>query len=108
MTMDKFIEFLNEKQRDPRLNEILYPHYNQTRVREIIATYETDQELVKQGIGTIKKAPNPLRSERAARSSVESSGETDEGRGKTEFTAPPPPSYRDSSVWMIERILSIF
>ena len=25
---DKFIEFLNEKQRDSRLNEILYPQYN--------------------------------------------------------------------------------
>ena len=47
--MDKLIEFLNEKQRDPRLNEILYPHYNATRVREIISTYEPDQELVKQG-----------------------------------------------------------
>ena len=43
------IEFLNDKQRDPRLNEILYPHYNKTRVREIISTYEPDQKLVKEG-----------------------------------------------------------
>ena len=47
--MEKLIEFLNEKQRDPRLNEILYPHYNERRVREIIATYETDVNNVKLG-----------------------------------------------------------
>ena len=47
--MEKLIEFLNEKQRDPRLNEILYPHYNERRVREIIATYETDMNKVKLG-----------------------------------------------------------
>ena len=51
------IDFLNEKQRDPRLNEILYPHYNATRVKEIISTYEPDQELVKQG--KTKKERNP-------------------------------------------------
>lgn len=43
----KLIEFLNEKQRDPRLNEILYPHYNANRVKEIITAYEPDQDLVK-------------------------------------------------------------
>ncbi len=49
ISLEKLIEFLNEKQRDPRLNEILYPHYNATRVREIISAYETDQNLVQQG-----------------------------------------------------------
>ena len=49
ISMEKLIEFLNEKQRDPRLNEILYPHYNERRVREIIATYETDVNKVKLG-----------------------------------------------------------
>lgn len=33
---------MNEKQRDPRLNEILYPLYNEKRAAEIIATYEKD------------------------------------------------------------------
>ena len=47
--VDKLIEFLNEKQRDPRLNEILYPHYNEQRVKEIISEYEEDQERVSQG-----------------------------------------------------------
>jgi phosphatidylinositol phospholipase C beta len=46
ITTSQLVEFLNEKQRDPRLNEILYPHYNATRVKEIIAAYEPDQEKV--------------------------------------------------------------
>ena len=44
------IEFLNEKQRDPRLNEILYPHYNENRVMEIIRTYEKDTGLIDKGL----------------------------------------------------------
>jgi len=44
------IEFLNEKQRDPRLNEILYPHYNENRVMEIIRTYEKDTVLIDKGL----------------------------------------------------------
>ena len=30
----KLVEFLNEKQRDARLNQILYPEYDQKRVRK--------------------------------------------------------------------------
>ncbi|KAJ6636088.1 1-phosphatidylinositol 4,5-bisphosphate phosphodiesterase [Pseudolycoriella hygida] len=41
---DQFINFLNEKQRDPRLNEILYPLYDEKRAVEIIDTYEQDEE----------------------------------------------------------------
>ena len=39
ISIDEMIEFLNEKQRDPRLNEILYPHYDERRVMEIIQRY---------------------------------------------------------------------
>ena len=42
----KLVDFLNDKQRDPRLNEILYPHYNEARVMEIVTKYETDPELI--------------------------------------------------------------
>ena len=52
ISVEKLIEFLNEKQRDPRLNEILYPHYNDQRVKEIINEYEADVELVKEGTNT--------------------------------------------------------
>ncbi len=40
----QFIDFLNDKQRDPRLNEILYPLYNEKRATEIIDEYEQDKE----------------------------------------------------------------
>ena len=47
LSAPKFIEFLNEKQRDSRLNQILYPEYNHKRVMEIINKYEPDQENIK-------------------------------------------------------------
>ena len=50
ITVKGLIEFLNEKQRDPRLNEILYPHYNENRVMEIIRTYEKNPVLVEKGL----------------------------------------------------------
>jgi phosphatidylinositol phospholipase C beta len=42
--VDQFVLFLNEKQRDPRLNEILYPLYDEKRASEIISTYEQDEQ----------------------------------------------------------------
>lgn len=43
INVEQFIAFLNEKQRDPRLNEILYPLYDEKRAVEIISTYEQDE-----------------------------------------------------------------
>uniref|UniRef100_A0A146L2V9 1-phosphatidylinositol 4,5-bisphosphate phosphodiesterase n=2 Tax=Lygus hesperus TaxID=30085 RepID=A0A146L2V9_LYGHE len=48
INVDQFITFLNEKQRDPRLNEILYPLYDEKRAAEIIATYEQNEEMIKE------------------------------------------------------------
>ncbi|KAI5730984.1 hypothetical protein M8J77_002968 [Diaphorina citri] len=45
INLDQFITFLNEKQRDPRLNEILYPLYDEKRALEIINTYEQNEEI---------------------------------------------------------------
>lgn len=50
ITAKQLINFLNKKQRDPRLNEILYPFYDELRAREIIATYERNPELATQGL----------------------------------------------------------
>ena len=44
INLEQFINFLNEKQRDPRLNEILYPLYDEKRAAEIITTYEQNEE----------------------------------------------------------------
>ena len=43
ITVSQFIKFLNEKQRDPRLNEVLYPMYDEIRAMQIINTYEQDE-----------------------------------------------------------------
>lgn len=48
IAMDQLINFLNEKQRDPRLNEILYPLYDEKRTIEIINDYEQDPALREQ------------------------------------------------------------
>lgn len=44
------IQFMNEKQRDPRMNEMLYPLYTDKRVTEIINDYEVDDAKKKQGV----------------------------------------------------------
>ena len=38
-----------QKQRDPRLNEILFPFFNEKRVRQIIDTYDADDENKEKG-----------------------------------------------------------
>ncbi|XP_022090519.1 1-phosphatidylinositol 4,5-bisphosphate phosphodiesterase beta-4-like isoform X7 [Acanthaster planci] len=47
LTVSELIEFHNDKQRDPRLNEILFPFYDRERILKIIQTYEKDPEFVK-------------------------------------------------------------
>lgn len=40
-----------QNQRDPRLNEILFPFYDPKRAMQIIEKYERDEELKKKGKG---------------------------------------------------------
>ncbi|CAH0561313.1 unnamed protein product [Brassicogethes aeneus] len=40
MTTSQIVEFLNHRQRDPRLNEILFPYANSERARDLINQYE--------------------------------------------------------------------
>lgn len=39
-----------QRQRDPRLNEILFPHYDDKRLQAIIDTYERDPEYKEKGV----------------------------------------------------------
>ncbi|KAL7642933.1 UNVERIFIED_CONTAM: hypothetical protein RMT77_006222 [Armadillidium vulgare] len=50
MTSDQLVSFLNEHQRDPRLNEILYPYADTSRALEIIAQYEPNPVNVSKGV----------------------------------------------------------
>ncbi|NXW06595.1 PLCB4 phosphodiesterase, partial [Fregetta grallaria] len=50
LTVDQLVSFLNEHQRDPRLNEILFPFYDTKRAMQIIETYEPDEDLKSKGV----------------------------------------------------------
>ncbi|XP_076659589.1 1-phosphatidylinositol 4,5-bisphosphate phosphodiesterase isoform X3 [Halictus rubicundus] len=43
INLEQLVTFLNEKQRDPTLNEILYPLYDEKRAVEIIKDYEQNE-----------------------------------------------------------------
>ncbi|KAL3985634.1 Phosphatidylinositol-specific phospholipase C X domain family protein [Acanthocheilonema viteae] len=49
LTKDRLINFLNEEQRDPRLNEILFPFFDDKRVLNLISKYETDENYINNG-----------------------------------------------------------
>lgn len=65
MNVDQFVDFLNQEQRDPRLNEILHPYGNLTiiwqgnlinlisanrsRAHDLIEQYEPSKELAQKG-----------------------------------------------------------
>ncbi|OTF81186.1 hypothetical protein BLA29_005084 [Euroglyphus maynei] len=49
MTVEQFVQFLNKEQRDPRLNEILYPYANLSRGMDLIEQHEPDPEISQKG-----------------------------------------------------------
>ncbi|XP_044148313.1 1-phosphatidylinositol 4,5-bisphosphate phosphodiesterase beta-1 [Bufo gargarizans] len=49
LTVDQMTEFINSKQRDPRLNEILYPPLKQGQVQLLIEKYEPSSSLASKG-----------------------------------------------------------
>ena len=51
MTISEFMKFV-DGQRDPRLNEILFPFCNSEKAQELIAKYEPNQFNVKVSICT--------------------------------------------------------
>ncbi|KAJ8290553.1 hypothetical protein GJAV_G00014400 [Gymnothorax javanicus] len=50
LNADQLVNFLNDNQRDPRLNEILFPFYDPKRALRIIETYELDPDLRRKGL----------------------------------------------------------
>ncbi|XP_073528351.1 1-phosphatidylinositol 4,5-bisphosphate phosphodiesterase beta-1 [Phyllobates terribilis] len=49
LSVDQMTEFINSKQRDPRLNEILYPPLKQEQVQLLIEKYEPNSSLASKG-----------------------------------------------------------
>lgn len=43
------MDFINQKQRDPRLNEVLYPPLGPSQTRQLIEKYEPNQQFLERG-----------------------------------------------------------
>ncbi|XP_053305001.1 1-phosphatidylinositol 4,5-bisphosphate phosphodiesterase beta-3 [Spea bombifrons] len=46
LTLEQLMDFINQKQRDPRLNEILFPPLKRDQVRQLIEKYESNQQFL--------------------------------------------------------------
>lgn len=49
LTVEEMTDFVNNKQRDPRLNEILYPPLKPDQVQLLIEKYEMNSSFIKKG-----------------------------------------------------------
>lgn len=49
LTVEQMTDFINNKQRDPRLNEILYPPLKPEQVQLLVDKYEPDASLAGKG-----------------------------------------------------------
>ncbi|XP_027711865.1 1-phosphatidylinositol 4,5-bisphosphate phosphodiesterase beta-3 isoform X1 [Vombatus ursinus] len=46
LTLEQLLDFVNQKQRDPRLNEVLYPPLRPAQARLLIEKYEPNQQFL--------------------------------------------------------------
>lgn len=46
LTLEQLMDFINQKQRDPRLNEVLYPPLGPAQTRLLIEKYEPNQQFL--------------------------------------------------------------
>ncbi|KAM8814322.1 1-phosphatidylinositol 4,5-bisphosphate phosphodiesterase beta-3 isoform 2-T2 [Rhynchonycteris naso] len=46
LTLEQLMDFVNQKQRDPRLNEVLYPPLGPSQTRLLIEKYEPNQQFL--------------------------------------------------------------
>ncbi|KAK9541234.1 hypothetical protein VZT92_001295 [Zoarces viviparus] len=63
LSLDQMTEFINNKQRDPRLNEILYPPLRPAQTLALMERYQDDQAQLKQGVITLQALSSYLSSD---------------------------------------------
>lgn len=49
ISLEMFMDFINRRQRDSRLNEVLYPPLKKEQVRQIMERYETNTSQLERG-----------------------------------------------------------
>lgn len=49
LTLEQLMDFINQKQRDPRLNEVLYPPLGPAQTRLLIEKYEPNRQFLERG-----------------------------------------------------------
>lgn len=49
LTLEQLMDFINQKQRDPRLNEVLYPPLGPSQTRLLIEKYEPNKQFLERG-----------------------------------------------------------
>lgn len=54
LTLDQMTEFINCKQRDPRLNEILYPPLRPPQTHSVMERYQNQDPLLQQGLVSLQ------------------------------------------------------
>ncbi len=50
LTVDEMTEFINSKQRDPRLNEILYPPLKPVQIQQLMEKFEPNAAVIQKGL----------------------------------------------------------
>ncbi|KAE8280999.1 1-phosphatidylinositol 4,5-bisphosphate phosphodiesterase beta-1 [Larimichthys crocea] len=63
LSVDQMTEFINNKQRDPRLNEILYPPLRPAQTNALMERYQHDQAQLKQGVISLQAFSSYLSSD---------------------------------------------
>ncbi|XP_074503475.1 1-phosphatidylinositol 4,5-bisphosphate phosphodiesterase beta-1-like [Sebastes fasciatus] len=63
LSLDQMTEFINNKQRDPRLNEILYPPLRPAQTLSLMERYQHDQAQLKQGVISLQAFSSYLSSD---------------------------------------------
>ncbi|KAL6102199.1 plcb1 [Pungitius sinensis] len=63
LSLEQMTEFINNKQRDPRLNEILYPPLRPAQTLALMERYQQDPAQLKQGVITLQALSSYLSSD---------------------------------------------
>ncbi|XP_029962043.1 1-phosphatidylinositol 4,5-bisphosphate phosphodiesterase beta-1-like [Salarias fasciatus] len=63
LSIDQMTDFINNKQRDPRLNEILYPPLRPAQTHAAMERYQQDQDQLRQGLISLQAFSSYLSSD---------------------------------------------